>query len=511
MVPARERGNAASAFRRPLALAALTAMLLAGCAVGPDFTTPSLDAGAGYVKGGTPKGTTSAAIAGGEAQTFLAGADVPGRWWTMFGSAKLNALVDAAMTDNPDVAAATASLTEAQENVLAAGGSLLPSVGASADVSRQQTQSSGFKNISNLFNASVSVSYAFDVFGGTRRSIEALAAQADVQRYQLEATYLALTANVVTTAVQEASLREQIAATNEILKSQQDALELLQQQVELGAGARADVLSQQSALAQTRATLPPLEKSLAMQRNQLAVLTGRFPNNTPAATFRLSDLKLPRKLPVSLPSELVAQRPDVRAAEAQLHAASAAVGVAIANQLPQFTISAAGGGSSFRLEDFFNNGGVWSIAGGVTAPIFDGGSLFHRRKAAEAAYLAAAAQYRSVVLGAFQDVADAIRALQSDADALRAALAANDAAASSLQLTREQFQAGAVAYLSLLTAQQTYQETRLSLASAQAQRYADTVALYQALGGGWWNRPSRAPEPNPNAPVLAVATDLGRN
>ncbi|WP_083255400.1 efflux transporter outer membrane subunit [Methylobrevis pamukkalensis] len=480
-----------SGLRRVAAIAVpALGLLLAGCSVGPDFARPALDADAGYVQGGNPKSTASASTMGGTAQAFVSGQDVPGRWWEMYGSKKLSRLVETAMAASPDVAAAQATLRQAQENTLAAGGALLPAVDGSTNASRQQTQSnSSGKSIYNLFSAGVSVTYALDVFGGTRRSIESLEAQAEFQRYQLEATYLALTANVVTAAVQEASLREQISATNEILRSQQDALNLLEEQVRLGAGARADVLSQQSTLAQTRATLPPLEKALAQQRNQLAVLIGRFPNAEIGASFRLSDLKLPRRLPLSVPSQLVAQRPDVRAAEATLHAASAEVGVAIANQLPQFSITADLGASSQKLNKLLtDSGGVWSIGAGLTQPIFDGGTLFHRRKAAEAAYEAAAAQYRSTVLSAFQEVADAIRALQSDADALRASLAAHDAAAASLELTREQFQAGAVAYLNLLTAQQTYQSARLNLVSAQAARFADTAALFQALGGGWWNR-----------------------
>ena len=280
-----------------------------------------------------------------------------------------------------------------------------------------------------LVTPTLNVSYAPDVFGGTRRQIESLAAQAEYQRFQLEATYLTLTSNVVVAAVQEASLRGQIAATQDIIKDQAQQLNLVRQRFNLGGASQADVLTQEAQLAQTRATLPPLQKQLAQTRNQLTALAGQLPSHETSETFDLDSMHLPQELPVSLPSQLVEQRPDVRAAEAQLHSASAEIGVATANQLPQFTITGALGTASTGFTNMFAPGtGVWSIAGGITQTLFDAGTLLHKKRAAVAAFEQTAAQYRSTVIKACQNVADALRALQSDADALVAQAAAERSA-----------------------------------------------------------------------------------
>ena len=319
--------------------------------------------------------------------------------------------------------------------------------------------------------------------------MESLKAQADSQRFQLEATYLTLTSNVVAAAVQEAALRGQIAATKRIIEIQSQSLELLQRQYALGQVASSDVAAQEAALAQSQATLPPLEKQLAQQRDLLARLVGRFPSETIAEEFELSSLQLPQELPVSLPSKLVAQRPDVRSAEEQLHSASAEIGVSIANRLPNITLSANVGSSATAISQLFTSGtGFWALAANLTQPIFQGGTLLHRQRAAEAAYDQAAAQYRSTVLTAFQNVADTLHAIQSDADALKAAVAAERAAAKSLAIARSQLELGDISYLALLNAEQTYQQAMINLVQALANRYADTAALFQALGGGWWNR-----------------------
>jgi NodT family efflux transporter outer membrane factor (OMF) lipoprotein len=479
-----------------LALCLAAALLLADCEVGPDFERPAPPAVTGYTPEPLTTQTASAPVPGGESQLFVRSLDIPGQWWTLFHSPALNALVEQAIAANPSLQAAQAALRQARENVYAAQGSLFPSVTAGFSPSRNKTATGALSPASasgnpyySLYTAQVNVSYAPDVFGGTRRQIESLAAQAQSQRFQLEATYLTLTSNVVAAVVQEAALRGQIAATEEIVKLDSEGLDILRRQLQLGQVAGADVAAQEAALAQAQAMLPPLRKQLAIERDLLTALIGRFPSQEPAEKFDLASLQLPRELPVSLPSKLVDQRPDVRAAEAQLHSASAEIGVAVANRLPQFTLTADGGAASNTIAQFFNPGtAFWSLAGGVTQPIFDAGSLLHKQRAAEAAYDQAAAQYRTTVIAAFQNVADSLRALQSDADALKAAAAAQQAAATSLDITRGQLRLGAVNYLALLIAESAYQQALASAVQAQASRYADTAALFQALGGGWWNR-----------------------
>jgi NodT family efflux transporter outer membrane factor (OMF) lipoprotein len=322
-----------------------------------------------------------------------------------------------------------------------------------------------------------------------------LQAQADFQRFQLEASYLTLTSNVVVAAVQEASLRRQISATEDIIKLESDQLRVVQNQFTLGGVSKSDVLTQQATLSATQATLPPLQKQLAQTRNQLTALAGRLPSQEVAETFNLDSLALPTDLPVSLPSALVAQRPDVRAADATLHATSANIGVATANELPQFTITGQVGSTALNFGSLFSPGTtVWAIAGSAAQTLFDGGTLLHRKRAAVAQFDEAAAQYRSTVIRAFQSVADALRALQYDADALKAQAAAESSALDSLNLARQQFQLGAITYLILLDAQRTYQQALINLVQAQANRYSDTAALFQAVGGGWWNRTDVTPD-----------------
>ncbi|MBT2372844.1 efflux transporter outer membrane subunit [Pseudomonas fluorescens] len=471
----------------------LCLVVLAGCTVGPNFTRPDVPAGADYSREKLPTTASADVAAGGAAQKLVAGMDIPGQWWTLFRSPALNALVEEALRANPDVSAAQAALRQANELVYADQASLFPSVSGSASKTREKisgiTTGAPSSPILTVNSASLSVSYAPDVFGGTRRQIESSTAQAEYERFQLEATYLTLTSNVVNTAVSLASVRDQVAATEEIIRLQSDQLDVLQSQRRLGAIADTDVLTQETALAQTRATLPPLQKQLAQTRNQLMAYLGRFPNQDRGERFVLASLHLPEELPVSLPSAIVGQRPDVRSAQAQLHQASANIGVAIANQLPQFSITGSLGSTVASGTKLFSSGsGVWSLAGSITQPIFDAGALEHRKRAAVAAYDESAARYRSTVVAAFQDVANALRALEADADALNQQVAAERSAQASLALVQAQFRLGAVAYINLLTAQQTYQNTVVTRVQAQAARYSDTAALFQALGGGWWNR-----------------------
>jgi len=468
-------------------------IVLGGCEVGPDFKQPAPPDASGYTKQPLLK-TASARTRGGVAQEFVADRDIPAEWWTLFHSESLNQLIEQALHANPDLDAAQAALRQANENVYAQQGALFPQVGVGLQAERERLSGATFGQPNlhatfSLVTPTLNIAYAPDVFGGTQRAIESLEAQADYQRFQLEATYLTLTSNVVVAAITEASLRGQIAATQDIIRDQAEQLRVVRSRFDLGAAAQSDVLTQEAQLAQTRATLPPLQKQLAQTRNQLTALSGRSPDREVGEIFELASMQLPSELPLSLPSQLVEQRPDIRAAEAQLHSASAEIGVATANQLPQFSITGALGTVAPGFTNVFSaSNGAWSIIGGVTQTLFDAGTLLHRKRAAVAAFEQTAAQYRSTVIKALQSVADALRALQSDAEALVAQTAAERAAFASLDLARRQYQLGAIDYLTLLNAQRTWQQTRISLVQAEANRYADTAALFQALGGGWWHR-----------------------
>ncbi len=477
-------------------MALALSILCAACAVGPDFKRPEPPAAEGYTRGALPEATVAAPVAGGEAQRFVNGRDIPEQWWTLFQCKELNSLIERSLKANPTVAAAQAALRQAQELVYAQQGFFYPTVQAGYSFIRQRTSATFSPPLStsdtlfNLHTAQVTVGYVPDVFGGNRRQVESLEAQADVQRFQLEATYLTLTANVVAAAVQEAALRAQIAAARNIIDVNRKSLVILRHQFAAGAVAGLDVAAQEAALAQAQQALPPLQKQLEQTRDLLAALAGRFPGENFPETFELAALQLPLDLPVSLPSKLVEQRPDVRAAGAQLHSASAQIGVAVAAMVPQFAISAAKGGVATTFGQMFTGSNpFWLVAGSATQTLFAGGTLLHRKRAAEAAFDQAGAQYRSTVIAAFQNVADALYALQADAEALRAAVEAERAAKVTLDLVTMQLQVGNVNYLALLSAEQAYQQAAINLSQARAVRLGDTAALFQALGGGWWNRP----------------------
>lgn len=328
-----------------------------------------------------------------------------------------------------------------------------------------------------------------DVFGLNRRTVESLKAQQEQARFALAATHITLSSNLASAAIQEASLRGQIQATNDLIKINTDMLDILRRQFEKGYVSRLDVAAQEAQLAQVVATLPPLLKQLTQQRDLLAALSGTFSNQDMPEKFELANLKLPQELPLSILSQLVEQRPDVRQAEENLHSACALIGVAVANRLPNFAITADAGSMATIFSKIFTAGtGFWDVGAGVAQPVFEGGTLLHRERAARAAYTQAEEQYRSTVLTAFQNVADTLNALQQDAQALKTAAAAKDAAAITLELTQKQYQTGYVNYLGLLNAEQSYQQALINLVQAQANRYTDTAALFQALGGGWWNR-----------------------
>jgi NodT family efflux transporter outer membrane factor (OMF) lipoprotein len=488
--------NALHKSRPALLIVAASLFILHACAVGPQFKKPTAPTGAGYTVAPMSTTTSTPNVGGGNAQQFFDGRDIPGEWWAVFHSTALNDLIERALKANPDIKAAQAALLVARENTLAQRGAYYPSVSAGFGAIHAKSSSnlSAVTNTSaltySLYTPQVSVAFTPDVFGLNRRTVESLKAQQEQARFALAATHITLSSNVAAGAIQEASLRGQIQATNDLIKINTDMLDILRKQFAKGYVSRLDVAAQEAQLAQVVATLPPLLKQLAQQRDSLAALSGRFPNQDLPEKFQLADLQLPQELPLSLPSQLVEQRPDVRQAEENLHSASALIGVAVANRLPNITITADAGAMATIFSKLFTSGtGFWDVGGGITQPIFEGGTLVHRERAARAAYTEAAEQYRSTVLTAFQNVADTLNALQQDADALKTASAAKDAAAITLQLTEKQYQTGYVNYLGLLSAEQSYQQALLNLVQAQTNRYADTAALFQALGGGWWNRP----------------------
>ena len=491
--------------RRRFALSAgFTALsLLAACAVGPDFETPAPPGATRYTPDALPDHTAGTGGHAGAPQHFAAGEDIAAQWWTLFHSAPLDALVARALRNNPDIESAQAALDMAREMSRAQSGFYYPTLAAGLSASRQRSSaaiapvpSSNALNFS-LYTPQLSVSYTPDVFGLNRRSVEALDAQSAAARFALLATQITLASNVVAAAIQEAALRGQIAATRDLVAANSAMLKTLRAQWAKGYASRLDVAAQESALAQTEATLPPLEKQLAQQRDLLAALAGETPDRELSEQFTLEGLQLPQDVPVSLPSRLVAQRPDVRQAEENLHAASAQIGIAIANRLPAITLTADAGTMALGPGAAFDStNGFWNFAGGLTQPVFDGGTLKHRERAARAAYRQAAAQYRATVLAAFQNVADTLHALESDADALKADAAAASAAKVTRDLTRRQAEAGELNTLALFTAESAYQQAVIARLQAQANRYADTAALFQALGGGWWNDPANAKAAN---------------
>ncbi len=471
---------------------------MAGCMVGPNFHRPSAPHAKHYTESRLPSKTANAPSLKntGKTQYFVNGRDVPAEWWTLFHCRELNELICAGLANNPTLHAAKAALRQAQENWNATFGSLFfPSVdGQINGVHQRQTNSLlGTTNpalgstIFTLYNASINISYMLDLFGGNRRQLEAYSAQIDYQKFLLEAAKLTLASNIVTTVITIASLDAQISATESILRAQEEQLNIVKKQLKLGGASGIDVLTQQTQVAQTLALLPPLQLSLAKSRDALSSLIGRIPSESHLPHFALHQFILPTQLPVSLPSSLVNQRPDIRAQEALLHAASAQIGVATANLLPKVTLTDSFGWNSNNLAKLFSPSNViWNYGAAILQPIFHGGALFAQRRAAIAAFQQAAAYYRQTVLQAFQNVADSLEALKNDAIALDAQSKAEIAAKKTLLITEKQFKLGGVSYLSLLNAQQQYQKSTINRIQAQAARLADTAALYQALGGGWW-------------------------
>ncbi|HEY7886978.1 MAG TPA: efflux transporter outer membrane subunit [Steroidobacteraceae bacterium] len=479
-------------------IAACAVLLAAGCAVGPNFKTPPPPKVDGYgAKVATPTVATPDDAAG-AAQRFQAGATVPADWWRLFHSQSLDALIAASLKNNPSLQAAQAALRVAYEDARAQRGVRFPAVSASFGASRQKQSEElaptpNFPTVANefqydLFTPELTISYAPDLFGLNHRNVESARAQEEAARFQMIAIWTTLSANVVVTAVQDASLREQAQATRKVIGLEKRSLAILQLRFQRGDASGLDVAAQQSQLAQAQAALPTIVKQLRQTQDALAALTGRFPNQPPIPTLSLTDLHLPEDLPLTLPSALVAQRPDVRQARADLHAASAAIGIAAAQRLPDIELTADAGSSALAISQVFGSGtGFWGIAASLTAPIFQGGQLLHQERAAKAAYVEAAQEYRGAVLAAFQNVADTLVALQEDARALQAAAEAAHAAKRTLDLSQLQLHHGYIGVFELLAAEQAYQQAQMTLAQDEANRFADTAALYQALGGGWWH------------------------
>ncbi|RQV25121.1 ABC transporter permease [Burkholderia cenocepacia] len=485
MKPASRRARAP---RPAIAVSLAVASFVAGCAVGPDFRTPDAPATQRYTRG-APPATTADAV-----QTFAPAAHAPVRWWTRFGSEPLNRLVDTAWRNSPTLAEARARLDEARQNHVAqAGATMLPRVDANLSATREKVDIAAFglpANVPNpgpftLYDASVSVSYTLDVFGGNRRALEALRARIDYQSYTLDAARLTLAGNVVATAILRASLVQQIALTRQLADAQARQLRIVEARAAAGGVSQADVHAQRTLLAQTQASLPPLAARLAQADHRLAILLGAPPADADLPDLTLDALALPRALPITLPSTLARERPDIRAAEAMLHQASANIGVATANLYPRFSISAGVGSERTSVADIVNGLNIWNIGLGLAQPLFRGGELRAKRRAAQAAYDAAFASYRSIVLQALQQVADAMRAVEHDAAEWQARDTAAREAEASWAIAGVRYAAGGINAFELLDAQRQALQTTLERTRAQADRLTDAAALFQALAGDW--------------------------
>ncbi len=493
---------AVSGALRSRALPAVCSVaVLSACAVGPDYRRPAMAPLTRYTETALAGSTQSEPVPGGGSQSTVVGGDIPGEWWALFRSPAITALVRAALAQNPNVASAQASLRQARELRLQQEGTLFPDITGVLAHARQEEPLSfeGVRTPSLLFSdvdAQLNLSYTIDVWGGLRRAVEAAGAHVDYQRYELEAIDLALSAGVATSAVTAASLAAQIKVQQDLIGFEQRQLQTVRRQFELGGATGTDVATQEAQVATAQTVLVPLQTQLAQTRDQLAAYLGRAPSEVSIPALDLDAIVLPDMLPVSVPSSLLDQRPDIRAAEATLHQESADLGVAISNRLPQVTLTASVGSQSPDFHQLFSpTNGLWSLVNQAAQPIFDAGQLLHAQRAQRAALDAAGYAWRNTVVTAYQNVADVLVALQNDALSLRASVDAERASARSLSLASLQYKLGGVSYLSVLTAQQSYQNASLSLLRARALRYTDTIALFPALGGGWWHRSDVPPPP----------------
>ncbi|RTL81928.1 MAG: efflux transporter outer membrane subunit [Hyphomicrobiales bacterium] len=524
-----ERFSAAQAASSR-ALLAFIALPLAGCAVGPDFVSPPPPG----VDRFTPEKITRAGDK--SASIGFAGGDVPQRWWETFRNPKLNRLIESSIEHNPSIQAAEAAIKVSYYTAEAQKGAFLPALAANSNDSLSlpsnlrplsainqtifnQTYPSLYNIVNNqpllnvtqnpplwsysLFLKQLTVSYTLDIWGQNRRTVESLEAQTDLMRFQSEAAYLALTSNVAVAAIQEASLRGQQAAVEKVIRIERDLLDILRKQQGVGWASEADVLTQEAALAQALQLLPPLKKQIAQQQDLITALAGRYSTDQAPETFDLDELKLPRAVPVTLPSVFVRQRPDIRAAEAQLHAASAQVGVAVAARLPNITLSGSGGFSAYKLAQLITPGTqLYTVAANATQPLFSGFSLLNQQKAAESAFEQAEAQYRQTVIAAFENVADLLRAIQADTEAVKAAAYAEKVSGRNLEIVRGQLRIGSVSVLAMLNAQQTYLLAIVAHAQARGNLLSDVAGLFMALGGGWQDQNLRnLPPTGPGSPT----------
>ncbi|MHB8494365.1 MAG: efflux transporter outer membrane subunit [Casimicrobiaceae bacterium] len=466
---------------------ALAATTLAGCAVGPDFVRPApLPADRYTAHRLSIEGT---APADRSAQHLLLGDRLAGDWWQLFRSNALDAVVRRALARNRTLEAAAATLAQSQEVAAAQAGSLYPQVGLTSGIGRQRYGAEFLGTLPKpppftYFAVGPTVSYVLDYTGGAARSVEQQYALADYRQQQLDAAYLAVTGNAVMLSLEIASLREQIATVESLLAHDRENLELVRTAFDAGSVSRLDIISAESQLASDTTSVPPLRQALGVARHALAIVLGEPPANAALPEFDLAQLSLPMSLPVSLPSELAHQRPDILAAEAQLHAATAAVGVAEANLYPRIDLTASTGQQATALGHLFDRASnAWGVAGAMLVPLFDGGTLRADRRAAVDAMRATAANYEQTVLSAFGQVADALEALDHDAEQLDAQARAQDAARANVDLTRTSYREGNVGVLQVLDAERLYQRARLGYVRATGQRYVDTARLFLALGG----------------------------
>jgi NodT family efflux transporter outer membrane factor (OMF) lipoprotein len=464
-------------------------MCVLGCAVGPDFVRPQPPAVEQYTREPQRAATVEA---DGQSQRFDTGTGVASDWWRFFDSSRLDDLMREALASNQSLQAAQARLRQSEENLRAGHGVFYPQVNGSFDAARRKTsefQIAGVPGggIFNLYTLAGTIGYALDVFGGNRRAVESLQAQTDFHRYAVGGTYLALSGNIVNTVVAAAAYRALIKSTGEIVEAEKEQIRITEAQAEAGLVPYANVLSIRTQMFATEATIPQLQQKVAQTEHLLAALTGRTPAESAPLQIALTDLKLPSEVPVTLPSDLVRQRPDILMAEAQLHGASADIGVATAALFPSFTLNGTYGVNNTSMGNLFNaSGSFWALGANVAAPLFQGGSLWFKRKAAIEAYNQALATYRQTVLDAFAQVADVLRALEHDAEALKSQSHALAAAEEALRLIQANYEAGLANYVQVLVANAQYHQAQIGYLQAVAQRLQDTAALFVALGGGWW-------------------------
>lgn len=461
-------------------------VLLAGCTVGPDFIRPKPPSSDHYNFGGDPSKTASA---GGQSQRLLHGIGPVEHWWKLFNSKELNELVAEGMINNVTLQAAQASLRQSEDNLKAGYGIFYPQISVALDPSRQKFSPARFGSnaagsIFNLVTLSASVSYALDVFGGERRTIENLQSRVDAQRYILQGTYLVLSANIVNTAIARAAYSEEVSLVENQIALQKEQIAITEKQVRAGIASYQTLLAMRSQLATLDANLPPLIQKEAQSEHLLATLTGHNPSAWKPPVLSFSSLDLPKELPLSMPSDLVRKRPDILVAEADLHGASANIGVATAALFPTFTLNGTYGQNNSTMRGLFgSNANFWSLGTNIAAPVFNGGTLTSERQAAIDAYQQSLANYRQTVLSAFAQVADLVRALEHDALSANAEFQSVENAKEALHLAKVNYDAGTVNYLQVLSSDLQYQQARISFLQARAQWLQDTTALFTALGG----------------------------